>query len=184
MIVRHTCVKIASERRPTRAAATTDDLLMGVRSQMRAASALQPPARATPAFGASVHPLAWALHAFGDTLPVETYTTTPTTQIAGGNAPDLAWIFENSSQKEGTLFAYPFCTSPFGVFGNADLLKQAGQSVCLRLGRLGGRGMERGRQDLRLQQARDDRGDGLPAQGDLHRQGDARPRHHGRLLRR
>ncbi|MEU4722250.1 sugar ABC transporter substrate-binding protein [Nonomuraea dietziae] len=93
-----------------------------------------------------------------DTLPVETYTTTLTTQIAGGNAPDLAWIFESSApafvssgalaplgnlvkpeefapsttklwQKDGTLHAYPFSTSPFGVFVNADLLKQAGQSV-------------------------------------------------------
>ncbi|NUP04176.1 MAG: sugar ABC transporter substrate-binding protein [Nonomuraea sp.] len=93
-----------------------------------------------------------------DTLPVETYTTTLTTQIAGGNAPDLAWIFENAApdfvgsgalaplsnlvkpeefapsttklwQKDGTLYAYPFSTSPFGVFVNADLLKKAGQSV-------------------------------------------------------
>ncbi|GAA2357688.1 sugar ABC transporter substrate-binding protein [Nonomuraea africana] len=93
-----------------------------------------------------------------DTLPVETYTTTLTTQIAGGNTPDLAWIFENSApdfvssgalapldnlvkpeefvpsttrlwQKDGALYAYPFSTSPFGVFVNADLLKQAGQSV-------------------------------------------------------
>ncbi|MEE3917727.1 FAD-dependent oxidoreductase [Micromonospora sp. BRA006-A] len=29
-----------------------------------------------------------------DPLPFENYTTTLTTQIAGGNAPDLAWIFE------------------------------------------------------------------------------------------
>ncbi|MFI9595211.1 ABC transporter substrate-binding protein [Nonomuraea sp. NPDC052265] len=93
-----------------------------------------------------------------DTLPVETYTTTLTTQMAGGNAPDLAWIFENAApdfvssgalaplgnlvkpeelvpsttklwQKDGTLYAYPFSTSPFGVFVNTDLLKQAGQSV-------------------------------------------------------
>src|SRR5215217_3918847 len=32
-----------------------------------------------------------------ETLPFETYTTTLTTQIAGGNPPDLAWIFENSA---------------------------------------------------------------------------------------
>ena len=32
-----------------------------------------------------------------DPLPFENYTTTLTTQIAGGNAPDLAWIFENSA---------------------------------------------------------------------------------------
>ncbi|MER7419733.1 sugar ABC transporter substrate-binding protein [Micromonospora peucetia] len=30
-------------------------------------------------------------------LPFENYTTTLTTQIAGGNAPDLAWVFENSA---------------------------------------------------------------------------------------
>src|SRR5690606_33940243 len=32
-----------------------------------------------------------------DPLPFDTYTTALTTQIAGGNAPDLAWIFENSA---------------------------------------------------------------------------------------
>ncbi|GAB3959941.1 hypothetical protein GCM10027614_80530 [Micromonospora vulcania] len=32
-----------------------------------------------------------------DPLPFDTYTTTLTTQIAGGNAPDLAWVFENSA---------------------------------------------------------------------------------------
>lgn len=95
-------------------------------------------------------------------IPFENYTTTLTTQIAGGNPPDLAWIFENSApdfvssgalialddtlkatdgyafdeltpaatklwQDEGKLYAYPFSTSPFGVFVNTDLLKQAGQ---------------------------------------------------------
>lgn len=30
-------------------------------------------------------------------LPFDNYTTTLTTQIAGGNAPDLAWIFETSA---------------------------------------------------------------------------------------
>ncbi|AZM49939.1 sugar ABC transporter substrate-binding protein [Streptomyces sp. WAC 06738] len=88
-----------------------------------------------------------------DTLPVESYTTALTTQIAGGKAPDLAWIFENSApdfvasgalaeieddkdvlpaakklwQHEGKLYAYPFSTSPFGVFVNTDMLKDAGQ---------------------------------------------------------
>lgn len=32
-----------------------------------------------------------------DPLPFDGYTTALTTQIAGGNAPDLAWIFENSA---------------------------------------------------------------------------------------
>jgi multiple sugar transport system substrate-binding protein len=94
-----------------------------------------------------------------DALPVESYTTTLTTQIAGGNAPDLAWILEasapdfvssgalaplggvieNSSelipaatklwQQDGELIAYPFSTSPFGVFVNTDQLKAAGQKL-------------------------------------------------------
>ncbi|WP_295809786.1 sugar ABC transporter substrate-binding protein [uncultured Nitratireductor sp.] len=32
-----------------------------------------------------------------DSLPFESYTTTLTTQIAGGNAPDLAWILETTA---------------------------------------------------------------------------------------
>ena len=99
-----------------------------------------------------------------DPLPFENYTTTLTTQIAGGNAPDLAWIFENSApdfvasgalsplddtlkkadgyqyddlspatlklwRNDGKLFAYPFSTSPFGVFVNNDMLKKAGQKT-------------------------------------------------------
>ena len=39
----------------------------------------------------------------------------------------------------------------------------------------GAEAVERGRQDLRLRPAADGRRDDLPAQGDLHRQGDARP---------
>ncbi|WP_225768779.1 ABC transporter substrate-binding protein [Inquilinus sp. Marseille-Q2685] len=96
-----------------------------------------------------------------ETLPFDGYTTALTTQIAGGNAPDLAWIFENSApdfvssgvllplqdilrstpdygyedllpsatalwRRDDVLYAYPFSTSPFGVFVNLDLLKQAG----------------------------------------------------------
>ncbi|GLY73830.1 ABC transporter substrate-binding protein [Actinoallomurus iriomotensis] len=97
-----------------------------------------------------------------DPLPVETYSTALTTQIAGGNPPDLAWILENTApdfvashallplddklkkypgyqygdlaagptrlwRQDGSLYAYPFSTSPFGVFVNTDLLKKAGQ---------------------------------------------------------
>ncbi|SFO46791.1 MULTISPECIES: ABC transporter substrate-binding protein [Actinomadura] len=92
-----------------------------------------------------------------DPIPVESYTTTLTTQLAGGNAPDLAWILESSApdfvasgalapltskiensaelvpsttklwQKDGELYAYPFSTSPFGVFVNTDALEKAGQ---------------------------------------------------------
>ncbi|SEH01624.1 multiple sugar transport system substrate-binding protein [Nonomuraea solani] len=93
-----------------------------------------------------------------DTLPIENYTTTLTTQIAGGNAPDMAWVLENSApdfvgsgalapltnlvkpeelapsttklwQRDGKLYAYPFSNSPFGVFVNRDLLKEAGQKA-------------------------------------------------------
>ena len=91
-----------------------------------------------------------------DPIPFDSYTTTLTTQLAGGNAPDLAWILENSApdfvasgalvplddkledtaglnpavmklwQTDGKTYAYPFSTSPFGVFVNTDLLTKAG----------------------------------------------------------
>ncbi|WP_214104498.1 ABC transporter substrate-binding protein [Acrocarpospora catenulata] len=99
-----------------------------------------------------------------DSIPFENYTTTLTTQIAGGNAPDLAWVLENSApdfvssgalaplkqtlaktfgyeftdlapaatklwERDGELFAYPFSTSPFGIFVNDDLVKEAGQKT-------------------------------------------------------
>ena len=97
-----------------------------------------------------------------DPLPSDTYLTTLTTQIAGGNAPDLAWISEAGigdfiaakalvgldDVLRGTagygyddllpaatrlwrsgdrLYAYPFSTSPFGIFVNTDLFRTAGQ---------------------------------------------------------
>ena len=99
-----------------------------------------------------------------DSLPLADYTTTLTTQIAGGNAPDLAWIFENSAgdfvnsgalaplgatfgnaadydladvtesalslwSADGEIYAYPFSTSPFGVFVNNDLIRAAGEKT-------------------------------------------------------
>ncbi|GAA1639554.1 ABC transporter substrate-binding protein [Actinoplanes couchii] len=93
-----------------------------------------------------------------DALPLENYTTTVTTQIAGGNAPDIAWILESAApdfvasgalvpldgianaddlspaatalwRRDGTLMGYPFSTSPFGVFVNTDLLASAGQTL-------------------------------------------------------
>ena len=98
-----------------------------------------------------------------DPIPFDSYTTTITTQIAGDNGPDLAWILEGSApdfvdsgalvplddtlnktdgydlddvtaaatklwKHDDKLFAYPFSTSPFGVFVNTDLLKRAGQA--------------------------------------------------------
>src|SRR5687767_9704297 len=88
-----------------------------------------------------------------DSIPADGYTTTLTTQIAGGNAPDLAWILKESApdfvssgalaplkgkiekadeltpsatklwEKDGELYAYPFSTSPFGLFVNTSLVK-------------------------------------------------------------
>jgi multiple sugar transport system substrate-binding protein len=97
-----------------------------------------------------------------DPLPSDTYLTTLTTQIAGGNAPDLAWISETAiddfvaakalapldqvlRRTDGygfddllpaatrlwrsgdRLYAYPFSTSPFGIFVNDHLFRAAGQ---------------------------------------------------------
>lgn len=99
-----------------------------------------------------------------DPIPFDSYTTTLTTQVAGGKAPDLAWVLETSAKDfvssgvlaplddtlkntdgyqlddlapkatelwkaDGKLMAYPFSTSPFGVFVNTDMLKKAGQKT-------------------------------------------------------
>ena len=99
-----------------------------------------------------------------DSLPFDGYTTTLTTQIAGGNAPDLAWILETTAgdfvssgalsplkatfegaadynladvtqsalslwSADGEIYAYPFSTSPFGVFVNNDVITAAGQKT-------------------------------------------------------
>src|SRR2546421_9153893 len=68
-----------------------------------------------------------------ESIPFDSYTTTLTTQIGGGNVPDLAWIFETNApdfvssgalepidkdadlvpsttanwEKDGKLYAYP-----------------------------------------------------------------------------
>jgi multiple sugar transport system substrate-binding protein len=88
-----------------------------------------------------------------ESIPFDSYTTTLTTQIGGGNVPDLAWILESTApdfvssgalepidkdadlvpstttnwEKDGKLYAYPFSTSPLGVFVNTDLVKAAGR---------------------------------------------------------
>lgn len=94
-----------------------------------------------------------------ESVPADTYTTALTTQIAGGNGPDMAWILEKSApafvssgalapikgkienvaelstgttrlwERDGELYAYPFSTSPFGLFVNNDLLTKAGQQL-------------------------------------------------------
>ncbi len=99
-----------------------------------------------------------------DSLAFDGYTTTLTTQIAGGNAPDLAWILETTAgdfvnsgalaplkptfeaaagyelgdvtesalalwSADGEIYAYPFSTSPFGVFVNNDVIRAAGQKT-------------------------------------------------------
>jgi multiple sugar transport system substrate-binding protein len=51
-----------------------------------------------------------------ESLPFDTYTTALTTQIAGGNAPDMAWIFETS--------AYDFVNSG-ALYPLSDTLKAA-----------------------------------------------------------
>ena len=96
-----------------------------------------------------------------DPVPFDGYTTAVTTQIAGSNPPDLAWVLERDAPDfvasgaladlsptlaetdgydvddlapsatelwtEGdALYAYPFSTSPMGVFYNEDLLAEAG----------------------------------------------------------
>lgn len=91
-----------------------------------------------------------------DVVPFDRYNTALTTQLAGSNPPDLAWILERDApdfveskalvnlspvlrnpeeltpastklwQKNGELYAYPFSTSPFGMFYNKDLFGQAG----------------------------------------------------------
>jgi multiple sugar transport system substrate-binding protein len=96
-----------------------------------------------------------------DYIPIDNYTTALTTQIAGSNPPDMAWILERDApdfvssgaltdlsptlkktagyryddltpaatklwKQSGDLYAYPFSTSPFGMFYNKDLLAKAG----------------------------------------------------------
>lgn len=96
-----------------------------------------------------------------DYIPIDNYTTALTTQIAGSNPPDMAWMLERDApdfvssgaltdltptlrktagyqyddltptatklwKQDGKLYAYPFSTSPFGMFYNKDLLKKAG----------------------------------------------------------
>jgi multiple sugar transport system substrate-binding protein len=95
-------------------------------------------------------------------LAGDDYVRALSTQIAGGDVPDLAWVQENNAQefiqagvladltpalkadpnydladilpqarepwtKDGNLYGYPFSNSPFGVYVNTDMLKQAGQ---------------------------------------------------------
>lgn len=97
-----------------------------------------------------------------EALTGASYVNALTTQIAGGDAPDLAWISEaNAAQfvqsgvlydltptleeaegynlgdlldsatetwtQGGSLYAYPFSNSPFGIYVNLDLLAAAGQ---------------------------------------------------------
>ena len=131
-------------------------------------------------------------------------------------------------QTGGKLYAYPFSTSPFGVFVNNDLLKQAGQQTPAELIAAGkwnwdtalaaasAVNAKTGKAGLVVRDfdykgwdnlssvwtgwgAQAWSADGktcgfnkpemveamtVPAQGDLHRQGAARPGHDRRLLRR
>lgn len=52
-----------------------------------------------------------------DSLPFDSYTTTLTTQIAGGNAPDLAWILETTAAD----FVNSGALAPLsGAFANTE----------------------------------------------------------------
>ncbi len=99
-----------------------------------------------------------------EAVPYGDFPTTLTTQIAGGNAPDLTWLTETAQSdfiaagamypltetfkntegynledfapasleswsKDGELYFYPFSTSPFAVFVNNDLVREAGQKT-------------------------------------------------------
>ncbi|QNE19229.1 sugar ABC transporter substrate-binding protein [Kribbella qitaiheensis] len=90
-----------------------------------------------------------------ESIPFDSYTTALTTQIGGGNVPDLAWILESTApdfvssgalapidkdpdllpsttatwEQGGQLYAYPFSTSPLGVFVNTDLVAAAGRKT-------------------------------------------------------
>lgn len=96
-----------------------------------------------------------------DSLAYDGYVTTLTTQIAGGNPPDLAWLFDTTAtdfmaagalfplsdtfantegydmadyppatltswSSDGVQYLYPFSTSPFGIFVNNDMIREAG----------------------------------------------------------
>jgi multiple sugar transport system substrate-binding protein len=96
-----------------------------------------------------------------DTLPYDQYSTVLTTQLAGGNPPDLGWIFERDAPEfisrgvladvgpylrsvpgydlndllpsamklwtnGNSIYGYPFSTSPYAIFYNANLFASSG----------------------------------------------------------
>lgn len=96
-----------------------------------------------------------------DVLPFEDYDDALTVQLAGGNPPDLGWIFERSAPQfieagvladvgpelresedydfdditdralelwveDEAVYGYPFSSSPFAMFYNADMFAEAG----------------------------------------------------------
>ena len=99
-----------------------------------------------------------------EAVPYGEFPTTLTTQIAGGNAPDITWLTEtaqydfvsagamfpltetfrntegydlddyaqaslDSWSQDGELYFYPFSTSPFAVFVNNDMVREAGEKT-------------------------------------------------------
>lgn len=63
-----------------------------------------------------------------DTIPYDNYTTTLTTQIAGGNAPDLAWILESAAPDfvgSGALLALDDTLTATAGYDFADLSPSA-----------------------------------------------------------
>lgn len=63
-----------------------------------------------------------------DTIPYDNYTTTLTTQVAGGNAPDLAWILESAAPDfvdSGALMPLDAVLSATEGYNYADLSSSA-----------------------------------------------------------
>lgn len=56
-----------------------------------------------------------------DSLPFDSYTTTVTTQIAGGNPPDLAWILETTAADFVNSGALAPLNEAFATFEGYDL---------------------------------------------------------------
>ncbi|MEX0710973.1 MAG: extracellular solute-binding protein, partial [Pirellulales bacterium] len=67
-----------------------------------------------------------------ESLDFNTYNTTLTTQIAGGNAPDLAWIFETSAKDFVTSGALAPLKETFSAASVYDLpdVTQSALSLC------------------------------------------------------
>lgn len=66
-----------------------------------------------------------------DSLPFDSYTTTLTTQIAGGNAPDLAWILETTAADFVNSGALAPLTEAFSTTDGYELEDVTEQATAL-----------------------------------------------------